>query len=124
MNVEFATYPIQEWLLNTDTQQLSESEQNLSAIAQDITFALSVERNRYPIMSSNFGVEFEDLLGKDESYVKANIKRRIQDAILIDDRVISVSNFGFKKIDSETLSVSFVVETIIGTIETTTNIVS
>jgi len=124
MDVEFTTYPIQEWLLNTDSQKLTESEQTLSAIAQDITFALSVERNKYPIMSSNFGVEFEDLLGKDEAYVKANIKRRIQDALLIDDRIISVSNFAFKKVNGDSLFVSFVVETVLGTIETTTNIIS
>lgn len=124
MDVEFVKYPIQEWSLDTETMQLGEISQNLGSIAQDIQFYLSVERNKWPIMSSNMGVEFDDLIGKDESYVKANVKRRIQGALSIDDRVNAVSSFRFDKPSPDMLVVSFVVETILGDIQMTTNIVS
>ena len=75
-------------------------------------------------MSSNMGVEFDDLIGKDEAYVKANVKRRIQGALSIDDRVNAVSSFRFDKPSPDMLVVSFVVETILGDIQMTTNIVS
>lgn len=124
MDVEFVKYPIQEWSLDTETMQLGEISQNLGSIAQDIQFYLSVERNKWPIMSSNMGVEFDDLIGKDEAYVKANVKRRIQGALSIDDRVNAVSSFRFDKPSPDMLVVSFVVETILGDIQMTTNIVS
>lgn len=124
MDVEFVKYPIQEWSLDTETMQLGEIRQNLGSIAQDIQFYLSVERNKWPIMSSNMGVEFDDLIGKDEAYVKANVKRRIQGALSIDDRVNAVSSFRFDKPSPDMLVVSFVVETILGDIQMTTNIVS
>ena len=124
MDVEFVKYPIQEWSLDTETMQLGEISQNLGSIAQDIQFYLSVERNKWPIMSSNMGVEFDDLIGRDEAYVKANVKRRIQGALSIDDRVNAVSSFRFDKPSPDMLVVSFVVETILGDIQMTTNIVS
>ena len=124
MDVEFVKYPIQEWSLDTETMQLGEISQNLGSIAQDIQFYLSVERNKWPIMSSNMGVELDDLIGKDEAYVKANVKRRIQGALSIDDRVNAVSSFRFDKPSPDMLVVSFVVETILGDIQMTTNIVS
>lgn len=124
MNVEFTTYPIQEWILNEETGQLGDISLELQAIAQDIKFALSTERNMYPIMGSNFGVELIDLIGKDRQYVQAQIKKRIKDALLIDDRISGLGTFDFSSSESGSLSVSFVVETILGNVSMTTEIIS
>lgn len=124
MKVKFATYPIQEWILDEDTGFLSEPELNIKAIAQDIKFILSTERNMYPIMGSNFGIELLDLVGKDEQYIRAQIKSRISDALSVDDRIVKISEFTFKKTDSNSLSVSFNVKTVLGDVPMTTTIVS
>lgn len=124
MKVKFATYPIQEWILDEDTGFLSEPEFNIKAIAQDIKFILSTERNMYPIMGSNFGIELLDLVGKDEQYIRAQIKSRIADALSVDDRIVKISEFTFKKTDSNSLSVSFNVKTVLGDVPMTTTIVS
>ena len=124
MKVKFATYPIQEWILDEDTGFLSEPELNIKAIAQDIKFILTTERNMYPIMGSNFGIELLDLVGKDEQYIRAQIKSRIADALSVDDRIIKISEFTFKKTDSNSLSVSFNVKTVLGDVPMTTTIVS
>lgn len=124
MKVKFATYPIQEWILDEDTGFLSEPELNIKAIAQDIKFILSTERNMYPIMGSNFGIELLDLVGKDEQYIRAQIKSRIADALSVDDRIVKISEFSFKKMDSNSLSVSFNVKTVLGDVPMTTTIVS
>lgn len=123
MKVEFTTYPIKEWVLDKDSGLLGDNVQSVDAIAQDVKFALSTERNMYPIMGSNFGVTFGDLVGRDSSYVKAQVKRRIQDALSIDDRIISISEFKFTKPDSDTLSISFIVSSVLGDFEMTTEIV-
>ena len=124
MNVTFTTYPIQEWILDETTGQLGVPKFSLDAIAQDIKFSLATERNKYPIMGSNFGVELSDLIGKDSQYVKAQVKKRITDALSIDDRINSVGSFKFESKDSDSLSVSFVVETVIGNVSMTTEIIS
>jgi hypothetical protein len=124
MNVEFISYPIQEWILDESTGQLGNPSLELQAIAQDIKFALSTERNMYPIMGSNFGVEFMDLIGKDRQYVQAQLKKRISDALSIDDRIKNVGSFSFSSDENGSLSVSFIVETILGKIKMGTEIIS
>ena len=64
MNVTFVTYPIQEWILDEESQTLGAPSQELQAISQDIKFALSTERKQYPIMGPNFGLEIPDLVGE------------------------------------------------------------
>mgnify|MGYP003448483451 CR=1 FL=1 len=124
MDVTFINYPIQEWILNEESGSLGEVEQSISAITQDIKFALSTERNMYPIMGSNFGVEFNDLIGKDKSYVRAQLRKRIVEALLIDDRINSINSFSFSYPDANSIAVSFIVETKLGNIQMSTEIIS
>lgn len=123
MNVEFVTYPIQEWILDDETGELKDVSFELHAISQDVKFYLSTERNKYPIMGSNFGVELDDLIGKDKQYVKAQVKKRIIEALSIDDRITSVSSFNFTQQSPDALSVSFVVSTRLGDFSMTTEII-
>lgn len=123
MNVEFTTYPIQEWVLDEESGLLGDNVMNIKAIAQDVKFALSTERNMYPIMGSNFGVTLEDLIGRDAAYVRAQVKQRIKDALSIDDRIVSISSFKFEQPEPETLTVSFIVNTVLGNVEMTTEII-
>lgn len=124
MNVEFTTYPIQEWILDETSEQLGEPSLDVQSIAQDIKFILSTERNKYPIMGGNFGVELLDLIGKDSQYVQAQIKKRINEALSIDDRIIAVGSFKFENKEMGSLSVSFVVETVLGKVGMTTEVIS
>lgn len=124
MNVTFVTYPIQEWILDEESQTLGAPSQDLQAISQDIKFALSTERNKYPIMGSNFGVELLDLVGEDRQYVQAQVKKRIIDALSIDDRITGIGSFKFTASEMNSLSVSFVVETVLGKVNMTTEIIS
>lgn len=68
----------------------------LEAIKQAVYLILNVERYRYVIYSSNYGVEFDDLLGKPVPYVLPELKRRIEEALTQDDRITSVDGFEFK----------------------------
>lgn len=122
MDVKIVTYPVQEWILDEESRQLGPVEQSLTAVAQDVRFALLTERNQYPIMGSNFGVEFQSLLGQDPAYVRANVKRRIADALMIDDRIDSVSDFKFTQ-EEDSLLVEFIVNTKLGKINMTTEVI-
>lgn len=67
----------------------------LQALKQAIYKELNTERYEYPIYSFSYGIELESLIGKDVTYVKIELKRRIQECLLKDSRVESVDNFQF-----------------------------
>ena len=75
----------------------------LQALKQDIYKELRTERYEYPIYSFNYGIDFESLIGKDAIYVKSELKRRIEECILKDERVISVENFNYETKGDEML---------------------
>lgn len=89
---------ITEELETSRTYKLSEKTiqgftDELDALRQAINKLLNTEKYEYPIYSFNYGIEFESLLGKEPVYVKIEIKRRIKECLLQDERVQRVDNF-------------------------------
>ena len=66
---------------------------NLEAVQQAIYKVLNTERRAFAIYSWNYGVELKDLFGKPVPYCMAEIPRRIEEALLVDDRIESVEDF-------------------------------
>ena len=66
---------------------------NLEAVQQAIYKALNTERRAFAIYSWNYGIELKDLFGKPVPYCMAEIPRRIEEALLVDDRIESVEDF-------------------------------
>ena len=66
---------------------------NLEAVQQAIYKVLNTERRTFAIYSWNYGVELKDLFGKPVPYCMAEIPRRIEEALLVDDRIESVEDF-------------------------------
>jgi hypothetical protein len=83
------------------------------AMEQAIYKIIFTERYRYPIYSWNYGIELQDLFGEPVSFVIPEIKRRIREALLWDDRVLSVDGFKFET-GKGTVSTEFTVKTIFG----------
>lgn len=88
----------------------------LEAVKQAIFLILSVERYEHIIYSWNYGVEFNDLFGKPTSFVLSEIKRRIKEALVQDDRINSVDNFEFE-VNKNKVYVTFTVHSIFGDFE-------
>lgn len=85
----------------------------MEAIRQAIYLILSVERYGYLIYSWNYGVELKELIGKNVAFAYPEIKRRIIEALMQDDRILDVDNFIFQK-EEEGVLVNFTVHTIYG----------
>lgn len=84
----------------TKTYKLSQANiqgftDELEALQQAIYKVLRTEKYEYPIYSFFYGIELESLIGKDRDYVKIELKRRIRDCLLQDERIQSVDNFEF-----------------------------
>lgn len=88
----------------------------LEALSQAIYLILSIERYEYPIYSWNYGIELKDLYGQPKSFVIPELERRIQEALLQDDRIKSVNNFEFKQ-EKEKIHIFFTVDSIYGDIK-------
>jgi len=85
----------------------------LEALKQAIYKVLNTERYEYPIYSFNYGIELENLIGKDPVYVQIELKRRIRECLLRDDRITEVDNFKFE-FNGDQLKCAFDVHNIFG----------
>lgn len=85
----------------------------LEALQQATYKVLNTEKYEYPIYSFDYGIELENLIGQDPVYVKVELKRRIEECLLEDERIQSVDNFNFVVTGDEMLC-TFDVESIYG----------
>lgn len=65
----------------------------LEAVKQAVEKILNTERYEYPVYSFYYGAELQKLTGKEQPYVRAELKRIITEALLWDDRIKDVSSF-------------------------------
>ena len=115
INVELAT---EETIETSRTYKMSGNRiqgytDGLDALKQAIYKVLNTERYEYPIYSFSYGIELESLLGKDPIYVQIELKRRIQECLLRDDRITEVDNFKFE-VNGDEIKCTFDVHSIFG----------
>lgn len=91
------------------------------AMKQAIYLILFTERYTYPIYSWNYGVELADLFGEPTTYALPEIKRRITEALLMDDRIESVDNWQFS-VNRQKVHTTFTANTIFGEIDVETEV--
>lgn len=91
--ITFAAKPSKTIRLTPETNRLTGTTDGLDAVRQAAYIILHVERYEYIIHSWNFGVELKDLFGKQMTYVIPEVKRRVRDALLQDDRITEVDEF-------------------------------
>ena len=91
------------------------------AVKQAVEIILNVERYRWQIYQPASGMQWDELVGQDAGYVAAELQRRLQDALLTDDRITGLKNYEYS-IDGQNLTVSFTVETVYGDVKTGTEV--
>lgn len=94
----------------------------LEAYAQAVYKILNTERYEYVIYSWNYGVELKDLIGQNKYYVIPELKRRITEAIMQDDRTLSVDGFTFLETKRGVISIKFTCHSIYGDLDMNMNV--
>ncbi len=117
LNIKKYRSPTDTYKLNIKKEEIFDNVSGQDALKQAIYKILNTERYGYNIYSWNYGVSLNDLLGKDIIYIMSEVKVRINEALMQDDRILNVYDFVFKAGKNELL-VTFNVETIYGHIET------
>ena len=109
------TMPSKTYYINRNTNRISGYIDDKDAIIQAIYLILSTVRYESVIYNWYYGTEFDSLVGKDRDFVKSELKRRIAEAILEDDRILDVTDFDIS-FNKDVANVVFLVETNIGDI--------
>ena len=81
--------------MNINDEIIKGKTDYIEAVKQAVYKALNTERYDYPIYSWNYGVELKDLFGMSRDYAISELPRRITEALITDDRIISVDDFQF-----------------------------
>lgn len=118
--IQFAVeqQPSYTYKLDIDKGRIRGMTDEADAMLQAIYLILSTERYAYLIYSWNYGVEFKDLIGQPKDYVMSEVKRRITEALLQDDRINDVDGWEFET-TKKAVVVTFTVHTIYGDVEAT-----
>ncbi|MCR0568370.1 DUF2634 domain-containing protein [[Clostridium] innocuum] len=113
--------PSKTYRLDPDTKRITGVIDGREAMRQAIYKILSTERASYPVYGTdegiNYGVELDRFIGKSFSFIASDIERTISDALLQDERVLSVNDFKVGDPTNDMLTLSFTVSTLYGDIE-------
>lgn len=108
---EFEQEPSLTYAMNNDKNIFVGKVDGIDAVKQSVLKIINTERYEYEIYSWDYGIELQDLYGKDLPYVMSEVKQRIIDALTADDRIESVDDFEISKIKSNKLHILFTVTT-------------
>ena len=115
--VVFQERPSLTWIADPVTRRLRGRGDNYEAVRQAVEVIVSVERFRWQIYSPNFGIELDGLLGNDPGFVASELRRRLTDAFLPDNRILGISDFSYTFQDP-VLTASVTVNTVFGPVKT------
>lgn len=105
--------PERTFRLDEQTGIVRDLTKGFEATRQAIRLILLTERFRYEIYSFQYGTELEGLVGMGDSILFPEIKRRVTEALMVDDRVTGTSDFRFNRLRTR-VTVRFTVHTIFG----------
>lgn len=108
--------PTFTYKMDMEKMHIRGNANGLDAMEQAVYKILFTERYQYIIYGRNYGVQLLDLFGMPKTYVIPEIKRRITEALLWDDRITRVDNWNFNIPRRGVVDVSFRVITIFGDI--------
>lgn len=89
----------------------------LDAMKQAVYKMLLTERYQYIIYSWDYGVELKDLIGMPVDYCESEIKRRVKEALVMDERITDVTDFSFET-GKHLVHAYFTVHTVFGDFDT------
>lgn len=88
----------------------------VDALRQAVYLTLGTERYENLIFSWNYGLELADLYGMPKDYVESELKQRIPEALLQDDRINSVDGFSFEESGNK-ITAYFTVHSVYGDLQ-------
>lgn len=85
----------------------------VDALRQSVSLALATPRYAHLIYSFDYGSELMNLFGHSNELVQTEAVRLIREALLVDERILSVDNFRFD-FAGDAVNISFDVKSVYG----------
>ena len=108
--------PTITYKMDLEKMHIRGNTDKLKAMEQAVYKIVFTERYEYIIYGRNYGVQLKDLFGMPKTFVIPEIKRRITEALIWDDRITRVDNWAFNIPRRGVVDTSFRVVTIFGDI--------
>jgi len=121
-NLEVVNQPSLTYRLDFERKRLSGKIDNEDAIMQLVMKILYTERYAYVIYSSQYGVELDRLIGKEYDFIVSDLERTITEALLADDRILSITDFTTEQTEIDRMTASFRVNSVIGATNISTEV--
>ncbi|GKU75652.1 DUF2634 domain-containing protein [Paenibacillus sp. L3-i20] len=88
--------PSHTWKIDFENGRVLGVIDDLQAIQQAAIKILHTERYDHTTYSFDYGIELRSLLGQSPSFVRADLLRRIEEALLQDERIRSIANLSIE----------------------------
>ena len=111
--IVFQDQPSLTWIADPVTNRLRGREDNWEAVRQAVEVIVNVERFKWQIYTPNFGTDYDGLLGTDPGYAASELRRRLEDAFLPDNRILGIEDYAYTFKDVS-LTVTFTALTVFG----------
>ena len=111
--VVFQDQPSLTWIADPVTHRLRGRGDNYEAVRQAVEVIVNVERFKWQIYTPNFGTDYDGLLGTEPGYAASELRRRLEDAFLPDNRLLGIKDYTYTFEDTS-LSAAFTVLTVFG----------
>lgn len=111
--IVFQDQPSLTWIADPVTNRLRGRGDGWEAVRQAVEVIVNVERFKWQIYTPNFGTDYDGLLGNEPGYVASELRRRIEDAFIPDNRIQGMKDYEWR-FDGVSLSVSFTALTVFG----------
>lgn len=114
---EIEEQPSQTYRMDLDGDSVRGMVDESEAVKQAIFRILMTERYQYVIYPWWYGIETLDLYGEPVTWVCPELERRITEALLVDTRIISVTDFEHDTSIRGVVHTTFTANTIYGDIQ-------
>lgn len=122
--IDFETYPSLTYRFDFVNKRIMGKIDDEEAVFQFVKKVLSTDKYAYSIYDWYYGNELNKLVNMPYAYIVVEAPRIIEEALLVDDRIKSISDFKAKQLTMDSMSLSFMVNTVYGPIPYTMEVPS
>ena len=106
--------PSLTYAVDWENKTIFGSIDKLAAMRQAVKLILETERYEWEIYSWDYGTELKAMIGRPAPVVSAVLQDKISDALLVDDRILEVTDFASQRVAKDSITIRFTVKTIFG----------
>lgn len=92
--IEEVQQPSRTYRLDFEKGRIAGMVDGLEAVKQAVFKILQTERFRHLVYSADYGMEWGGLIGANPALIRSELRRRITEALLHDDRIEDLTDFG------------------------------